>query len=923
MRVGLIAIALLGVWKYLLGYFDPDLLFLDTMVAGGDTPSFLRPVHHLRDVLLPAGLPQGFDLGNFAGYSPYQYYFLPPSLLILALGKLLPLNAAFKIVTALGSFLLPAGTAIALAAMGYRGGVAAIGAAGSLLFLFNEGNSMWGGNIPSTLAGEFAHSMGFAFAACFVGLLYHGIERQRGWALQAAVLAVAGLCHPVAFINAATPGLFFLFDREHFGRNVRWIVRVYGTAVLLMGFWLFPLMAKIGYATSINWKWIFQSWRDVTPAILWPIFRLAALDLVWVAVGPKGGRYGVGHAMFVGASVALAVGRGPAWLGTSEAVWCWTVLGLAAFAGGFLAMRDSTRAASAPWQRVWTVGAEDRPALYLAVGALATTMLFFSATSLGLPEIRFVPFVYLLLILLAIDVAARVLAPARAAPLGAIALAFGVAAWAHANTSFIPTWIRWNYEGLERKPSWPLLSSLMDAVHGTIQDPRVAYENSPQHERFGSMRVFEDMALLSGRATLEGVLLQTAVTSPFVYWLQSQISKQGTGVIPGYNYPAMDLKHSTARLDLFNAQDMIAVTSEVIDQLDKDPRWKRHFENKPYVIFRRVGRDGHFVRVPEYRPVAVTTRRWKLDFHRWFATDAALDVPIVRDADVVAADRPHFGPPSASSTNLRKEPLGASCTIDEHLDHLAIDFTTSCPGQPHWIAVSYSPNWRVEGADRVYLASPAFMLVFPTGPHVRLTYRRIGVDWFGIIASLTGIGLCIGVRGWVPSVTARDRIDSTLGAIRPVLMPSATVLFVLLTAWNIARDIGPERLYKRGWDAFSKNDYPTAIHNFDWARLLGGESNTAGDATFFRAASLLRSNHPQEAMAGYQAVIDEFPGAIWIAESHYHIGLCLRQLGRPREARDKFRFVITTYPGNRWAGFSEEQLGQLREESRRRGHRHG
>jgi len=319
----------------------------------------------------------------------------------------------------------------------------------------------------------------------------------------------------------------------------------------------------------------------------------------------------------------------------------------------------------------------------------------------------------------------------------------------------------------------------------------------------------------------------------------------------------------------------------------------------------------------------VTTRRWKLDFHRWFATDAALDVPIVRANDVAPEDRRYFGRPSTQPTNLPKEPITASCTIDEHIDHLAIDFTTTCPGEPHWIAVSYSPNWRVEGAERIYLASPAFMLVFPTDSHVRLTYRNIAVDWLGILASLTGIGLCLAVAGRVPSAAARDRIDAVLATMRPVLMPAAVILFTLVTAWNIARDLGPSRLYQRGWDAFSKGDYPTAIHNFDWARLLGGESNTAGDATFFRAASLLRSNRPVDAMAGYQSVIDDFPGAIWIAESHYHIGLCQRQLAHWRAARDKFRFVISTYPGDRWAGFAKEQLDQLRQESRARGHRHG
>ena len=102
------------------------------------------------------------------------------------------------------------------------------------------------------------------------------------------------------------------------------------------------------------------------------------------------------------------------------------------------------------------------------------------------------------------------------------------------------------------------------------------------------------------------------MTSPFVYWIQSLISKQGTGVIPGYSYPDMNLDRATPRLDLFNVSDMIAVTPEVIGALDKDnKRWQRTFSNPPYAVFHRQGADPHYVRVPRFRPVLLETARWK------------------------------------------------------------------------------------------------------------------------------------------------------------------------------------------------------------------------------------------------------------------------------------------------------------------------
>src|SRR5262245_39215921 len=87
-RIAAAVVIMAIVWGYLLSYFRPSLLLLNTMDAGGDTPSFHRPIKHLRDTLLPAGNLQGWDLGNFAGYAPYQFYFLPPAILIVTLSWL-------------------------------------------------------------------------------------------------------------------------------------------------------------------------------------------------------------------------------------------------------------------------------------------------------------------------------------------------------------------------------------------------------------------------------------------------------------------------------------------------------------------------------------------------------------------------------------------------------------------------------------------------------------------------------------------------------------------------------------------------------------------------------------------------------------------------------------------------------------------
>jgi hypothetical protein len=691
----------------------------------------------------------------------------------------------------------------------------------------------------------------------FVGLLYRGVQTGRGWRSRAVVLALAGLSHPVAFINAATPGVFFLLNRKDFGRNLRYLLLVYGTAVLLMGFWLIPLVGKIGFATSINWTWHFQSWREVVPAILYIPASLAALDALWIVVRPS---------------------------------------------------------------------PDNRAARYLLTAVVLTAVAFYNATSVGLPEIRFVPFAQFLIVLLALDFVGRFLLLAGrlgtlAVALPGLALAAGILAYVEGSVGYIPSWIKWNYEGLQKKPTYGTLLKLTEHLKGTIQDARVVYENSPSYDRFGSMRVFESLPSLAGRATLEGLLLQTPVTSPFIYYIQSQMSQAGTGVIPGYAYPSVNPERGTLRLDLFNGRDFLAVSDVVKKAMDADPRWTKTLDLPPYKIYHRNNLPSRYVRVPAYRPVPVVTKRWKKDFHRWFASDAALEVPIVDAETVALEDRDRFAKLSRSIVDLPHVPIESDCKIEEHLDHLKMEFTTTCPGLPHWMAVSYFPNWHVEGAKRIYLASPAFMLVFPEGNKVTFTFKRIAIDWIGILASLGGLGIVLaGIRGHA-TMRATMPVDQPLATAQPWVLAGVGVFVLLFTGWNIAKAIGPPYYYQIGWKAFEKQEYEKAIPYFERATMLGGDSHTAAEGVFFRAASLLRLNRPAEALEGYRDVIEHFPDSIWVTESHYHVGYCLRLLGKFREAKASFRYVTVTYPGDRWAGFATDQLKQLREQvrGRRRG----
>jgi len=101
-----------------------------------------------------------------------NFYFPLPYLLIALLSKIIPYNIAFKIITVLGSFLLPACVYWMMKLFRFKYPYPLLSAMGATLFLFMESYSIYGGNFLSTLAGEFGYSLSFALCFLFLGTMH-------------------------------------------------------------------------------------------------------------------------------------------------------------------------------------------------------------------------------------------------------------------------------------------------------------------------------------------------------------------------------------------------------------------------------------------------------------------------------------------------------------------------------------------------------------------------------------------------------------------------------------------------------------------------------------------------------------------------------------------------------------------------------
>jgi uncharacterized membrane protein len=246
-------VVVLAAVAFTITQLEPRLLLTDTTPAGGDMGAHVWGPAYLRDTLLPQGRLAGWAPDWYAGFPAYQFYMVLPSLAIVALDLLLPYGIAFKLISVLGVVTLPvAAWALGrLARLPFPGppllAVAAVG------FLFDRSFSIYGGNLASTLAGEFSFSISLTVAVLYVGVLLRGIETGRHRALAAVLLALCALCHVIPAIFAAAATAVALLLRP--GRlPLRWILTTGIVGAALTAFWTVPFVLRRAYLNDMGWE---------------------------------------------------------------------------------------------------------------------------------------------------------------------------------------------------------------------------------------------------------------------------------------------------------------------------------------------------------------------------------------------------------------------------------------------------------------------------------------------------------------------------------------------------------------------------------------------------------------------------------------------------------------------------------------------
>jgi hypothetical protein len=144
-----------------------------------------------------------------SGRSPRRWWWAAAAMVVAVVGIGLPYGVAFKAVTVSGIVAMPVAAYVFGRGAGLPHPTPPLLAVATLGFLFDESFTIYGGNVASTMAGEFAFSISLSLAIAYLGVVAHGLRKGTHRATAAVLLALVGLCHliPAFFALAGTAAL--------------------------------------------------------------------------------------------------------------------------------------------------------------------------------------------------------------------------------------------------------------------------------------------------------------------------------------------------------------------------------------------------------------------------------------------------------------------------------------------------------------------------------------------------------------------------------------------------------------------------------------------------------------------------------------------------------------------------------------------
>jgi len=765
-------IAVVGPTIFLLLALHPDLILRNNTPTGGDMGAHVWAPAYLRDHLLSNFKLSGWSMDWYSGLPIYRFYMVVPALMIVLLDVILPYGIAIKIIAVIGILTLPYFSWLFGRFAKFAYPIPELFAIAATIFLFDESFTIYGGNIASTMAGEFSFSIALSLAMLGFALLAKGLDTGKHRISAAIIISLSALSHGIVLLfvfGGAALMLVVWNKRESF----QFGAKVIALAVLLSSFWVIPFVTSHAYMTDMKYEPRPSGATDSFWKMFFPLHTLLDISLTALAV--------------VGA-VTLVRNRHKA--GT----WM-TLLALLLAAGVFIA-RNSLPIIGLLWNPrilpflyllryfLFVIGLYELVAFALRVKSLARI----AQDESGVPVVLDIAqprdsfsFNLALLSGFAVFVLVAIGFRFQELPFGSTQVnsagqyeyVWGPLRTKSSNDGFVDGWARWNFTGYEGKNAYGEYYGVVQTMKQLGADStqgcgRALWENNGELNKYGTTMGLMLLPFWTDGciSSMEGLFFEAAGSTPYHFITAAAMSKQSSNPVRELRYDNNDAALGVRYMQELGVKYFMGFTPEAIAQASQQEGLTEVARSGPWVVYRVANSD--VVTPLAVQPVVANIsssnprERWLEVGTSWFQRPEVWTTPIADNGpsdwqrvDVVVDESLREGEPNSNNRRvdvvkpavaLTPVPLDPVVVSNVNIGEESVKFSVDKIGVPVLVRVSYFPNWKVDGAKGPYRVAPNMMVVIPTSTNVTMHFGWNLRDYVAYLLSFAGIAWIVVTR---------------------------------------------------------------------------------------------------------------------------------------------------------------------------------
>ena len=692
----------------LLVFLRIDLSFLNTLPTGGDMGAHIVPTKFFAENFFTNFQLRGWSNDWFAGYPLYYFYFPLPPLITSILNFVLPFSISFKLMVVSTQILL----VLSIELLFRRNSTfSTLGFVAGLLFLLTESFTIFGGNLASSLAGQYSYTLSLAFCNLSIYFLTKS-KNSNNTLISSICLGFALLSHLIPFLIYSPIYLFYFLIKKSSTKEKVIAFLIFNFLTLDFSVSLFTNLeftTNMTYAPYSSFSDLIKI--DILPLVLISFIYLITKDMFSML------RENITSVYLVIISLLLF------FYGPESALWNGR---LVPFFNLGIIMFFFNQCAKQNRSSFKRIGNKlNLPILLPALIFLVYKYVdkwseYYLETSWVIVSL------ISLLFLLAISKNQNLTATFL------IALTLG-------SVSYLPHWVNWNFTGYENKSSWGDIESLYSVLNN-LPPGRIMWEPNSDLNKYGTPMVLMTIPMFTHHTSMEGLYFDSSITTPFHFIAVSGLAERPSNPVGGLSYINGNFDKGMRMMNDLGIDYFIAYTEKIKDKADRAIELELIAETEVFKIYDVNSQKVELITKsllnfdsPSFKS-RISSSLIK-DFNDQSFFDLAVEnflndsnFKVIENLDFLDYD-------SQDYTRLKITNL--------NIDNEQITFTTNKVNYPHLIKVSYFPNWQIKEGYGPYRVSPSFIAVVPTSSNVKLVFETGFYEKILDTVSIISLGLAL------------------------------------------------------------------------------------------------------------------------------------------------------------------------------------